>query len=45
MTAVSQGGEERAIADAARELVELRDAWLNPLPNPPPVALTGEGSQ
>ena len=27
---------EQAIAAAAKELVQLRDAWLNPHPNPPP---------
>ena len=27
--------KERAIAAAARELVQLRDAWLNPPPTPP----------
>jgi hypothetical protein len=30
-------------ARAARELVQQRDAWLNPLPGPPPLAGEGEG--
>ena len=30
MTNASPLQHERAIADAARELVQLRDAWLNP---------------
>jgi type II restriction/modification system DNA methylase subunit YeeA len=38
---------EQAIAAAARELVQLREAWLNPLPSPPPSNKgdsTGEGA-
>jgi type II restriction/modification system DNA methylase subunit YeeA len=32
---------ERAIAEAARELVQLREAWLNPDPHSQPLSLQG----